>query len=31
MNKISGAKIRGFGADSKELVVFFIRLLRLKG
>ena len=30
MNQISDAKIRGFGADSKELAVFFSRLLRLK-
>ena len=30
MNQISDAKIRRFGADYKELAVFFIRLLRLK-
>lgn len=28
MNQISDAKIRGFGADSKEMVEFFCRLLR---
>ncbi len=30
MNQISDAKIRGFGDDSKEIAVFFFRLLRLK-
>ena len=30
MNHISGAKVRRFGADNKEIAVFFFRLLRLK-
>ena len=28
MNQISDAKIRGFGAEYKEIAVFFVRLLR---